>query len=119
MKIATVPSKKRKELTIIAILLIGIPLVVFATYQIYNLITRASVEAKPNNVLLSNLTTSAVTVSWVTDVSANGSVIPVVNSSEKSPVIDKRGSGKRYTHYVELSDLEPNTEYQFIIVSDS
>jgi hypothetical protein len=119
MKIATVPSKKRKELTIIAILLIGIPLVVFATYQVYNLITRASVEAKPNNVLLSNLTTSSVTVSWVTDVTATGSVIPVVNSSEKSPVVDKRGSGKRYTHYVELTNLEPNTDYQFIIVSDS
>lgn len=119
MKIATVPSKKRKELTIIAILLIGIPLVVFATYQVYNLITRASVEAKPNNVILSNLTTSAVTVTWVTDVPATGSVIPVVNSSEKSPVIDSRGSGKRYTHYVELSDLEQDTEYQFIIISDS
>ncbi len=119
MKIATVPSKKRKELTIIAILLIGIPLVVFATYQVYNLITRASVESKPNNVILSNLTTSAVTVTWVTDVPATGSVIPVVNSSEKSPVIDSRGSGKRYTHYVELSDLEQDTEYQFIIISDS
>lgn len=119
MKIATVPSKKRKELTIIAILLIGTPLVVFATYQVYNLITRASVEAKPNNVILSNLTTSAVTVTWVTDVPATGSVIPVVNSSEKSPVIDSRGSGKRYTHYVELSDLEQDTEYQFIIISDS
>ena len=119
MKIATVPSKKRKQLTIIAILLIGIPLVVFATYQVYNLIIKASVEAKPNNVVLSNLTTSAVTITWVTDVPATGSVIPVVNNSEKSPVIDSRGSGKRNTHYVELSDLEQDTEYQFIIVSDS
>ena len=119
MKIATVPSKRRKDLIIIGVLLIGIPLVIFATYQVYQWISRASVEAQPRNVLLSSLTTSSVTISWVTDVSATGSVIPVVNGSESSPSIDRRGSSRRYTHYVELSNLEPNTEYQFIIVSDS
>jgi hypothetical protein len=119
MKIATVPSKRRKDLIIIAILLIGLPILVFASYQVYQLIIRASVEAQPKNVALSNLTTSSVTVSWVTDVTAAGSVIPVLNNQEQSPVIDKRGSGKRYTHYVELTSLEPNTEYQFVIVSDS
>jgi len=119
MKIATVPSKRRKDLIIIAILLIGLPILVFASYQVYQLIIRASVEAQPKNVALSNLTTSSITVSWVTDVSATGSVIPVLNNQEQTPVIDKRGSGKRYTHYVELTSLEPNTEYQFLIVSDS
>ncbi len=119
MKIAALPGKNRKNLIVIGILLIGLPLLVFASYQVYQIISRASVEAKPNNVLLSNLTTSSVTVTWVTEVTSTGSVIPIVNSSEQSPVIDKRGSGKRYTHYVELTSLEPNTEYQFIIVSDS
>ena len=119
MEIAALPGKNRKNLIIIGILLIGLPLLVFASYQVYQIISRASIEAKPNNVLLSNLTTSSVTVTWVTEVTSTGSVIPIVNSSEQSPVIDKRGSGKRYTHYVELTSLEPNTEYQFIIVSDS
>ncbi len=119
MKIATIPSKRRKDLIIIAILLIGLPILVFASYQVYQLIIRASVEAQPKNVALSNLTTSSVTVSWVTDVSATGSVVPVFNETEQSPVLDKRGSGRKYTHYVELTNLEPNTQYQFVIVSDS
>ncbi len=119
MEIATIPSKRRKNLIIIAILLVGLPILVYASYQVYQLITRASVEAKPTNVVLSNITTSSVTVTWVTEVSSNGTIIPVENGSEKSPILDRRGSGKRYTHYVEITDLSPDTEYQFIIVSDS
>lgn len=119
MKIATLPAKKRKDLIIVGILLLGLPVLIFASYQVYQLVIRASVEAKPNNVVITNLTTTSATVTWLTDVTATGSVIPVVNGSEKSPVVDKRGSGKRYTHYVEITNLEPNTEYQFVIVSDS
>jgi len=119
MKIATLPKKRRRDLIIIAILLVGLPLLVFASYQVYQLVIRASVEAQPKNIALSNLTTSSVTVSWITDVSATGSVVSVLNNVEQSPILDKRGSGKRYTHYVELTNLEPNTDYEFVIVSDS
>lgn len=119
MKVATVPTKRRKDFIIIAILLIGLPILVFASYQVYQYFIRASVEAKPQNVVLSNLTTSSVTVSWTTEVTATGSVIPVSNGQEMSPVLDERGTGKTKTHYVELTDLEPSTDYNFLIVSDS
>jgi hypothetical protein len=119
MRIATVPSKRRKDLIIIAILLIGLPILVFASYQVYQLVIRASTEAQPKNVALSNITTSSVTVTWVTDVAATGSVIPIANEQEQSPVLDKRGGGRRKTHYVELVNLEPNKQYEFVIVSDS
>ena len=119
MKVATVPTKRRKDLIIIAILLIGLPILVFASYQVYQYFIRASVEAKPQNVVLSNLTTSSVTVSWTTEVTATGSVVPVSNGQEMSPVLDERGTGKTKTHYVELTDLEPSTDYNFLIVSDS
>jgi len=119
MKVATVPTKRRKDLIIIAILLIGLPILVFASYQVYQFFIRASVEAKPQNVVLSNLTTSSVTVSWTTEVTATGSVVPVSNGQEMSPVLDERGTGKTKTHYVELTDLEPSTDYNFLIVSDS
>jgi hypothetical protein len=119
MKVATVPTKRRKDLIIIAILLIGLPIVVFASYQVYQFFLRASVEAKPQNIILSNLTTSSVTVSWTTEITATGSVIPVSNGQEMSPVLDRRGTGKTKTHYVELTNLEPSKQYEFIIVSDS
>lgn len=119
MKVATVPSKRRKDLIIIAILLIGLPILVFASYQVYQFIIRASVEAKPQNVVVSNLTTSSVTITWTTEVSATGSVVPISNGQEMSPVLDERGTGRTETHYVELSNLEPNSDYDFLIVSNS
>ena len=64
MKIATVPSKNRKQLIIIVILLLGIPLVVFASLQITQWITKASAESKPLNVLFTNVGTQEFTVSW-------------------------------------------------------
>lgn len=119
MEIATVPSKRRKDLIIIAILLIGLPIVVFASYQVYQFFIGASIEAKPQNIVLSNLTTSSVTITWTTEVSTTGSVIPMSNGQEMSPVIDKRGTGKTKTHYIELESLEPNTSYDFLIVLDN
>jgi hypothetical protein len=116
MKIARVPSKKRNILTLI-ILIVGLPLVVFASYQTIQLVTKASADTEPKNVLLSNLTTSSVTITWTTDSQVRGTVSIVKNGTEESPVIDTRGNTKRYTHFVELTGLEPNTSYSFVITS--
>ena len=119
MEIAQLPSQKRKNLIIIAILVIGLPLITFAAYQVVQLITGAGGNNKPRNVVISNLTTSSITISWTTETQSTGSVIPIENGNSKSPVVDKRGTSRRYTHYVELTSLEPNTKYNFQIVSDS
>lgn len=119
MKIAGLPSTRRKNLTIILILVIGLPILVYASFQIANLITNAGTESNPNNVVISNLTTNSATISWTTEQTTRGSVIPVLNGNEETPKIDKRGNDKRNTHYVELTDLDPNTEYQYLIVSEN
>ena len=118
MKIVTASSKKRRDTTIIIVLLLGLPVVVFAALQVIKWFSKASMEAVPENVLVSNLGTASVTISWVTENSSVGSVVPIVNSEERAPVLDKRGGEKRKTHYVELSNLEPNTDYNFAIISD-
>lgn len=119
MKIARLPSTRRKNLTTILILVIGLPILIFASYQVVNLISKAGGDVTPKNVIISNLTTSSVTISWTTEEKAQGSVVPVLNGNEKSPVIDKRGYSTRYTHYVEITDLEPDTSYDFLIVSNN
>ena len=116
MKIARVPTKKRNILTLI-ILLVGLPLVVFASYQTIQLVTKASTDTEPSNILLSNLTTSSVTITWTTDSQVRGTASIVKNGTEESPVLDTRGNTKRYTHFVELTGLEPNTTYNFAITS--
>lgn len=110
------PYQKR-QLAIIAALIVGIPLTIFAVYQGIQLILRASTEASPRDVVVTNLTTNSLTVTWFTDVAADGYVVPILNGNEQSPVRDKRGSGRRTSHYVELKSLEPNTSYSFVIFS--
>lgn len=110
------PYQKR-QLGIFLALIVGIPLTIFAVYQGIQLILRASSEASPTDVVVTNLTTNSLTVTWFTDVASDGYVVPVLNGAEQSPVRDKRGSGKRSSHYVELKSLEPNTSYSFVIYS--
>lgn len=118
MKIARLPSKRKNNI-IIWILVIGLPLLVYASYQAVQLITRASGDTQPKNLVISNLSTSSATISWVTEASVKGSVVPILGGNEKSPIVDKRGNDNRNTHYVELINLEPNTKYDFKIVSGS
>lgn len=118
MKIAQVPSKKRNVLTLI-VLVLGLPLLVYASYQVVQLISNASADTQPRNVLLTNLTTSSVTITWTTDSQTRGTVSILKNNTEQNPVLDTRGNSKRYTHFVELTGLEPNTSYNFVITSDN
>ena len=118
MKIATVPSKNRKQLIIVVTLLLGIPLVLFASLEVAQWVTRASVEPEPTNVLFTNVGTQEFTVSWVTDTTSTGSIIPIINGQDGAPLIDTRGSRKRKTHYVTQRALEPNTNYSFTILSN-
>lgn len=112
------PYQKR-QLKIVIALVLGIPLTIFAVYQGVQYLSRASTEAIPKDVVVTNLTTNSLTVTWFTEVAADGYVVPVLNGVEQSPVRDRRGSGKRTSHYVELKSLEPNTKYSFVIVSGS
>jgi hypothetical protein len=110
------PYQKR-QLKIVIALVLGIPLTIYAVYQGVQYLSRASTEAIPKDVVVTNLTTNSLTVTWFTEVPAEGYIVPVLNGVEQSPVRDRRGSGKRNSHYVELKSLEPNTKYSFVIVS--
>ncbi len=116
MKIARLPNQKRNIITIL-ILVLGLPLLVYASYQVVQLISNASADNQPRNVTMSNITTVSATVTWTTDSKTIGTVTLKEDGAELSPVIDTRGNSKRYTHFVELTDLEPSATYTFTITS--
>ena len=109
---------QKKQIRYVLILLLGIPATLVAVYKGIQLATQATSDPTPKDVIVSNITTNSMTVSWVTEKSVEAFVIPVVSGNEQSPVPDKRGSGKRITHYVELRNLTPDTEYTLILLSD-
>lgn len=110
------PYQKR-QLKIVVALVIGIPLTIFAVYQGIQYLSKASADVTPQDVVITNLTTNSLTVTWFTQSATDGYVIPLLNGVEQSPVRDKRGSGRRTSHYVELRALEPSSKYSFTIVS--
>jgi len=109
---------QKKQLRIVLILLIGIPLTSFAVYKGVQYVSDASADPTPRDVLLSNVTMSAASISWVTEKKVETYVVPIVNGTEQNPVGDRRGTGERFTHYTEITGLEPSTKYSFIILSD-
>lgn len=111
------PHQKR-QLTLVLILLFGIPATVFLVYTGIKFFANAGSDATPKDVLISNITSSSLTVSWVTEKKTDGYVVTIANGTEQSPVSDVRGDEKRVTHNVVLKSLEPSTEYTFIILSD-
>jgi hypothetical protein len=110
------PYQKKQLLTVI-ILVIGIPLTIFGLYKAAQWIITASEDTQPKNIILSNLSTNSIAITWTTSDRVRGSVVPVLNGTEQGTVIDKRGNDERYTHHVKLTDLEPGAEYNFKIIS--
>jgi hypothetical protein len=108
---------QKKQLRIVVILIIGIPLTLFGIYKAVQWFVGAGADTQPQDVILANLTTNSVTITWTTESDQRGSVVPVLNGEEQSTVVDKRGDARRKTHYVELKSLEPGTKYDFRIIS--
>jgi|GEM_PF-2747464 len=119
MKIAYLPQRQKRQNIILAILLLGLPLLVFAAYQAVKIVSRAGTGTEPQNVVISNITSSMVSISWTTESSSLAYVIPVENGSKKAQIRDSRSTNRMYTHYIEVEDLEPNTKYSFIIKSEN
>ncbi len=111
------PHQKR-QLGLVLVLLFGIPAVVFLVYKGVQFIANAGSDSTPQDVLISNITTNSLTVSWVTEKKTSGYVVPILNGVEQSPIQDSRSSFNKVSHYVVLDSLEPSTEYSFIILSD-
>ena len=109
---------QKKQIRFVLVLLLGIPATVFAVYKGVQYVSQATGDSTPQQVVVSNVTTNSLTLSWTTEKDVQGYVVPVVDGVEQSPVCDKRGDTKRGNHYVELRSLEPDTEYSFILMSD-
>jgi hypothetical protein len=108
---------QKKQLRTVIILLVGIPLTIFAGYQAIQWFTSAGAEAQPHNVIVGNLAQESAVITWTTETKVSGSVVLLENGVETTTAIDKRGNERRYTHYVEFEYLEPSTTYEFKIIS--
>lgn len=102
--------QKRKIVTSFVFLL-------FLAVFVFLLVRDYSVGLEPQGVVLSNVRENGVTVSWVTYSRVNSSLVLYQNGERIGEFRDSRGSGKSYTHYVDISNLSPGVSYEFEIIS--
>ncbi len=111
-------KQKKRYLLITAIIALAIPFTVLASYFAVQFFTGAAPQEDPKGVVISNLTSNSITVTWITDAQTLGTLVTTKNGKESKPYLDIRGNSKRYTHHVEINDLDPETEYSFYITSN-
>lgn len=85
--------------------------------QVFKLGAQAS--AIPSNVKVSNVTNSAFTVTWTTDIESSGFVKWGKNTSSINKVALEESSSKQLVHSANISGAEANSTTYFTINSDS
>ncbi len=83
--------------------------------------SQAGKAVSPQKVKITNITGESFVVSWITDEVSTG-FIELVDSNDKVffDVRDQPGNLNEYdTHYVEVGNLKPDTEYKFVLNSNS
>jgi len=113
--------KKKRTRTIPSIvgLLILSSLVLGGVYLTQRLKTdqQVSASAQPVSVRVTNISSQSVTIYWLTEEPAQGSV--KINNQVYLDDRDKKSNQPQnyLTHYVTLDNLKPEKNYQFTIIS--
>ena len=100
------------------VLLGGLAAGIYLTMQNQILTTSATPETTPKSVTITNVEDQSATISWQTDTPVSGFV--TFASGQTQTALDDRDEvtpTTRVTHHVTLSNLLPETIYQFKIVS--
>lgn len=104
----------------LALVLVGLFAGVFLVLQNQSILTQASADQLPQDIIVSNIENTRATITWQTKSITSGFVTYGINSSSEQTAIDDRDSSlpKSYhTHHVTLNNLTPETTYQFKIIS--
>lgn len=82
--------------------------------------TKASPDTLPKDIIISNIGDQSVTVSWQTVSETTAFITYGLNSPNEQTALDDRDSdvpSPRFTHHVTISNLIPQTEYSYKIVT--
>ncbi len=104
-----ISTRQKKRFTVFAVLLL-----IFLFIFLFVLLGYRE-GLQPKSVVLSNVRENGVVVTWVTYTKSNGSLILYEDGERIGEFKDARSIGKRYTNYVEITNLKPSTLYEFEI----
>lgn len=110
----------RKKATLIGIifLLIAIPVTIVAVRISFIFFSSADVQETPEEIVVSNITDSRVTVSWYTPAAVVGSIRYGSSESNLSNIAEEDNpSDSLEIHSIEITNLQPDTTYYYEIIS--
>ncbi|MBN1374422.1 fibronectin type III domain-containing protein [Candidatus Dojkabacteria bacterium] len=124
MYISFETKRTLRTLGISLLVILALGAIVWGLLSVIKFKPGASPATTPQNVKLTDLSDTSVVLSWVTETDTTGYVIYGTTSDLSMFVRDRRdiiaGSLNQYTvHYVVLEDLDPETTYNYKIVSNS
>ncbi len=112
----------RKEFKIptllgLLLLIMGLGVFVFAIEKGTVLLSRANITSVPKEVTVVNITDNSFAVSWVTATPTRSIIYyqeqtPLGSQKTAYDIRDTGGSALRYTHFVNVSGLKPQTNYK-------
>ena len=105
----------------LSVIIIGIIGGVFLNLREQTIISKASPDVTPQNIILSNIGDNSVTISWQTSVPVASFVKFGQTHPDEQVILDDRDSKNpqpHTTHYVTIKKLLPKTIYQYRIVSN-
>lgn len=109
----------------LGIIILGVGAGVYLVQTNRNVVTKASLSSKPENVLVVNLTDRSATITWNTKDPTTGALRLMISKSNPRTILDDRDvlsapQIKSYTnHFVSLNNLLPQTTYQYQIISSA
>ncbi len=104
----------------LAVIIVGIVTGVLLNLKQQTFISKAAPDLIPQNIILSNLTDTSVTISWQTPSQATSFIrFGQADFSEQTALDDRDSKSPQlhWVHYVTLENLLPKTTYQYKIIS--
>lgn len=103
----------------LGIILIGIGVGVFLVVRNQTFLSSAAPSQTPQNILVSNIEDSQVSISWQTSSPSLGFVSYGQNSADETALDDRdtKTPQTHQLHYVTLKNLLPQTTYQYKIIT--
>ena len=116
-------QKRIPTLLGIILIIVGIGITTYLARNGAIITTKAGPSEVPQNVRITNITDTSLTVSYTTDAQVIGSVNYGKDKSLGQITLDDRDDNgnisPRFIHYVTLKNLNPGTTYLFSITSDA
>lgn len=104
----------------LGIIIAGISSGVFLVIRDQGFFTKASPSLVPQNITITNIEDTQVTISWQTSSETVSFITFGINNPQEQTVLDDRDTqtpNKRSLHYVTIKNLLPDSPYLFKIIS--